>query len=145
MKPSPESDFLRVLYQSLVRSDGRESDTDHRGPAQSLRRVAPANFGAGGRDLIQSGRRRRGYLGAAGRRGRLERSVEPAAEAVASWTRTCQEIANMTLFPKAESWIFGANIPGKPNTVYFYLAGLGAYRQQLADIRSEGYRGFQLQ
>ncbi|NPT61447.1 flavin-containing monooxygenase [Paraburkholderia elongata] len=73
------------------------------------------------------------------------KTVEPTAEAVASWTRTCQEIANMTLFSKAESWIFGANIPGKQNTVYFYLAGLGAYRQQLAEVQSDDYRGFQLQ
>jgi len=73
------------------------------------------------------------------------KTVEPTAEAEAGWTRTCQEIANMTLFPKAESWIFGANIPGKSNTVYFYMAGLGAYRQQLAEVRSQGYKGLQLQ
>ena len=51
----------------------------------------------------------------------------------------------MTLFPKAESWIFGANIPGKKNTVYFYMAGLGAYRQQLAEVQSRSYKGFALQ
>ena len=48
----------------------------------------------------------------------------------------------MTLFPKVDSWIFGANIPGKKNTVMFYMAGIGAYRQQLAEVRSQGYRGF---
>jgi cyclohexanone monooxygenase len=73
------------------------------------------------------------------------KTVEPAAEAEAGWTKTCQDIANMTLFPKAESWIFGANIPGKSNTVYFYMAGLGAYRQQLAEVKSLGYKGFQFQ
>ena len=31
----------------------------------------------------------------------------------------------MTLFPKVDSWIFGANIPGKKKDVMFYLAGLG--------------------
>lgn len=69
-------------------------------------------------------------------------AVEPTADAEAGWTKTCQEIANMTLFPKAESWIFGANVPGKTNTVYFYMAGIGAYRQQLAEVQSQGYRGF---
>ena len=73
------------------------------------------------------------------------KTVEPTAEAEAAWTKTCQDIANMTLFPKAESWIFGANIPGKTNTVYFYMAGLGAYRQQLAEVRNQGYQGFKLQ
>ncbi|MDO8177856.1 MAG: NAD(P)/FAD-dependent oxidoreductase [Undibacterium sp.] len=72
-------------------------------------------------------------------------TVEPTAEAELSWTKTCQDIANMTLFPKADSWIFGANIPGKTNTVYFYMAGLGAYRQQLSDVKNHGYKGFVLQ
>lgn len=71
------------------------------------------------------------------------KTVEPTPEAEAFWTKTCQEIASTTLFPKAESWIFGANIPGKTNTVYFFLAGLGAYRQQLTEVRKQGYQGFQ--
>lgn len=69
----------------------------------------------------------------------------PTTEAEARWTKTCQDIANMTLFPKAESWIFGANIPGKPHTVYFYLAGLGAYRQELSAVQNKGYEGFVFQ
>ncbi len=69
-------------------------------------------------------------------------TVEPSREAQEGWTRTCEEIADMTLFPKVESWIFGANIPGKKNKVMFYMAGIGAYRQQLDAVRAEGYRGF---
>lgn len=72
------------------------------------------------------------------------RTVEPTRQAEDGWTRTCQEIADMTLFPQAESWIFGANIPGKKNTVMFYMAGIGAYRQQLADVAAGGYEGFTL-
>jgi cation diffusion facilitator CzcD-associated flavoprotein CzcO len=70
------------------------------------------------------------------------RMVEPTHEAEKGWTATCEEIAHMTLFPKAESWIFGANIPGKKNTVMFYMAGLGNYRAQLADVQDDGFRGF---
>lgn len=70
-------------------------------------------------------------------------AVEPTAEAEDGWTATCQEIASATLFPRAQSWIFGANIPGKKNTVYFYLAGLGAYRSVLAECQDAGYKGFQ--
>jgi hypothetical protein len=72
------------------------------------------------------------------------RTVEPTREAEDSWTATCEEIAHMTLFPQAESWIFGANIPGKKNAVMFYMAGIGAYRQQLADVADNGYQGFEL-
>jgi cation diffusion facilitator CzcD-associated flavoprotein CzcO len=44
-------------------------------------------------------------------------TVEPSREAEDGWTKTCEDIANTTLFPKVESWIFGANIPGKKKTV----------------------------
>jgi hypothetical protein len=48
----------------------------------------------------------------------------------------------MTLFPKVESWLFGANIHGTKNTVMFYMAGIGACRQQLEAVRSDGYTAF---
>ncbi|MFC4949225.1 flavin-containing monooxygenase [Pseudonocardia sp. GCM10023141] len=70
------------------------------------------------------------------------RTVEPTAAAEAGWTATCEEIANMTLFPQADSWIFGANIPGKKNAVMFYMAGIGAYRQKLGEVAGAGYDGF---
>ncbi|MEJ2867725.1 NAD(P)/FAD-dependent oxidoreductase [Actinomycetospora sp. OC33-EN08] len=72
------------------------------------------------------------------------RTVEPTQSAEESWTATCREIADMTLFPQADSWIFGANIPGKKNAVMFYMAGIGAYRQQLAVVAERGYEGFTL-
>lgn len=71
-------------------------------------------------------------------------AIEATPEAEQAWTATCREIADATLFPKSDSWIFGANIPGKTNTVMFYLGGLGAYRQVLEDCRSKGYDGFAL-
>jgi len=71
-------------------------------------------------------------------------TVEPTRDAEDSWTQTCREIADVTLFPKAQSWIFGANIPGKTNTVMFYLAGLGNYRTTLAEVASNGYEGFDM-
>jgi len=69
-------------------------------------------------------------------------TVEATATAEARWAEHCKEIADGTLFPKAESWIFGANIPGKPNVVLFYMAGLGAYRETLAEVAAAHYRGF---
>lgn len=69
-------------------------------------------------------------------------AVEPTQDAEDRWSETCREIADATLFPKADSWIFGANIPGKRNAVMFYMAGHAAYRQQLADVADAGYEGF---
>jgi cyclohexanone monooxygenase len=70
--------------------------------------------------------------------------VEATHEGEDGWTATCKEIAGCTLFPKADSWIFGANIPGKPRTVMFYLAGLGAYTQKLNEVAGSGYSGFEI-
>lgn len=72
-------------------------------------------------------------------------TIEPEPQSEVDWIATCQEIADMTLFPKAESWIFGANIPGKKNTIYFYMGGLGAFRDLLREISNDGYRGFVLE
>ena len=68
--------------------------------------------------------------------------VEPTQAAEDAWTVTCQEIADSTLFPKAESWIFGANVPGKKHTVMFFMAGLSAYRTRLAEVAAADYDGF---
>ena len=66
-------------------------------------------------------------------------TIEPTQEAEDEWVATCQTISDQTLFSKGESWIFGANIPGKKNTVMFYLGGLGNYRKSLEEL---GYKGF---
>ncbi|WP_224388262.1 NAD(P)/FAD-dependent oxidoreductase [Pseudonocardia sp. ICBG1293] len=83
-----------------------------------------------------------GLIGHAERTG--VRAVEATSEAEAGWSRVCREIADATLFPKADSWIFGANIPGKPNAVMFYMAGHKAYREELRAVADDGYRGFLL-
>ncbi len=70
--------------------------------------------------------------------------IEPKASTVDAWTETCTEIANMTVFTKVDSWIFGANVPGKKPSVLFYLGGLGNYRGVLNQVRDSGYEGFQL-
>jgi cyclohexanone monooxygenase len=69
-------------------------------------------------------------------------SIEPTPEAEAEWTDTCTQVANATLFTKGNSWIFGANVPGKKPSVLFYLGGLGNYRDVLADVTADAFRGF---
>ncbi len=68
--------------------------------------------------------------------------VEPTQEAEDYWNATCRQLANKTLFAKTESRIFGANIPGKPHTVPFYMGGLAPYRKMLADVTRTDYAGF---
>ena len=68
--------------------------------------------------------------------------IEATGQAENGWTSLCTEIADQTLFSKAASWIFGANIPGKTRSVLFYLGGLGAYRQHINGVAADHYQGF---
>jgi cation diffusion facilitator CzcD-associated flavoprotein CzcO len=70
-------------------------------------------------------------------------TIEVTKDAEDDWTRTCQEIVDQTVFPHAQSWFFGANIPGKPNVVTFYMGGLSGYLTELEGITNEDYRGYQ--
>ncbi|MGG6498698.1 UNVERIFIED_CONTAM: cyclohexanone monooxygenase, partial [Bacteroidetes bacterium 56_B9] len=54
--------------------------------------------------------------------------VEATAEAEDAWVAHVNAVADMTVFPQADSWYVGANVPGKPRTVMPYLGGVGAYR-----------------
>jgi cation diffusion facilitator CzcD-associated flavoprotein CzcO len=72
------------------------------------------------------------------------RSIEPTAEAEARWMRICDEGAAGTLFPQVNSWINGANVPGKPVTNMFYMSGMAAYMGEIEQESGSGYPGFQL-
>ncbi len=71
-------------------------------------------------------------------------AIEAPESEEKKWTQLCADIAAQTLFPKAESWIFGANIPGKKNTVYFYMGGLKEYRSVLTQVRLNNFSNFKL-
>jgi cation diffusion facilitator CzcD-associated flavoprotein CzcO len=71
-------------------------------------------------------------------------TIEPTQESEDQWLATCDEIANATLIPKVDSWINGANIPGKPIAIMFYMAGMGAYMEQLQHAIDSDYTGFRL-
>lgn len=68
--------------------------------------------------------------------------VSPSTEE--KWTETCASIANATLFSKVDSWIFGANIPGKKHSVLFYLGGLGKYLGILDQVEKGGFAEFKV-
>jgi cyclohexanone monooxygenase len=71
-------------------------------------------------------------------------TIEPDAAAQSAWMEHVSDVANATLFPKADSWYVGANIPGKPRVFTSYLAGCGPYRARCDAVAAAGYEGFAL-
>jgi len=68
-------------------------------------------------------------------------SVEVSAAKEAEWVAHCDQLAAGSLFSKVDSWIFGANIAGKKQTLVFYFGGVGGYGKEAADLISNGYPG----
>ena len=66
-----------------------------------------------------------------------------ASEAENHWRSHVMELADATLFPKADSWYMGANIPGKPKEMLMYPGGLPAYLNEFRECASNGFRGFE--
>ena len=71
-------------------------------------------------------------------------SIEATAQAERDWVAHVAEVAEATLFTRANSWYIGANIPGKPRVFMPYLGGVGAYRQRCDAVAANGYEGFSL-
>ncbi len=61
-----------------------------------------------------------------------------------AWNAEVNAMAEHTLYPLANSWYMGANIPGKPRRMLAYLGGLDTYAQRCEDIARDNYRGFNL-
>ena len=78
--------------------------------------------------------RERGLRAHRGRRARPRRR---------GW-RTSTRSATSTLYPRANSWYMGANIPGKPRVFMPYIGGVGTYRQKCDEVAAKGYEGFTL-
>jgi cyclohexanone monooxygenase len=68
--------------------------------------------------------------------------MEASKEAEDRWVTHVNEVAHATLYPQANSWYMGANIPGKPQIFMPYIGGVGAYRQICNDVAAKGYEGF---
>ena len=69
--------------------------------------------------------------------------VEATEEAQAAWVEHVAEVAQATLFSKANSWYVGANIPGKPRVVAPYTGGQQIYRERCSAVVDAGYEGFE--
>ncbi len=70
--------------------------------------------------------------------------IEPERTAQDEWVDHVNKVADSTLYPLANSWYVGANIPGKPRVFMPYVGGFAGYKRQCDAIAAEGYRGFEL-
>jgi cation diffusion facilitator CzcD-associated flavoprotein CzcO len=71
-------------------------------------------------------------------------AIEATEAAQAAWVQHVNEVADTTLFPLANSWYIGANVPGKPRVFMPYIGGFPAYRQACDEVAAKGYEGFAL-
>ncbi len=71
--------------------------------------------------------------------------IEASADAEDEWVQHVDAVGKSTLYPLANSWYMGANIPGKPRVFTPYIGGVGNYRKTCDEVAREGYRGFELE
>jgi cyclohexanone monooxygenase len=77
--------------------------------------------------------------------GDRQKSVIEADEPYESrWVDHVNQVADSTLYPRADSWYTGANIPGKPRIFMPYVGGISAYRKKCDEVVANGYEGFRL-
>ena len=70
--------------------------------------------------------------------------VEATDTAEKAWTEHVREVSEMTLFPKADSYYLGANVPGKPRVFMPYVGGVAPYREKCDSVAANDYEGFEL-
>ena len=71
-------------------------------------------------------------------------AIEATTDAVDDWVAECNRRADRTLFPKANSWYMGANVPGKPRVFMLFIGGFATYLGICAEVADAGYKGFSL-
>ena len=70
--------------------------------------------------------------------------IEADRQAQDAWVQHVNEVADGTLYPLANSWYVGANIPGKPRVFMPYVGGFAGYKRRCDAIAANGYEGFVL-
>ena len=71
--------------------------------------------------------------------------IEAEEQAEAAWVQHNNEVADRTLYPLANSWYVGANIPGKPRVFMPYVGGVTAYKKKCDEVAAKGYEGFRFE
>jgi cyclohexanone monooxygenase len=77
-------------------------------------------------------------------RARQLASIDASVEAEDAWVDHVNAVANLTLFPTANSWYMGANVPGKPRVFMPYIGGFPRYNETCEAVAADDYRGFTL-
>ncbi len=71
-------------------------------------------------------------------------TIEATQHAEDGWGRHVNDGADISLFPLANSWYMGSNVPGKPRVFLPYVAGVGEYRRACEEVVAKGYLGLRL-
>ena len=70
-------------------------------------------------------------------------SLEATPKAQEAWVTHVNDYGNLTLYPQANSWYMGANVPGKPRVFLPYVGGVDRYRQACDEVVQRCYLGFE--
>jgi cation diffusion facilitator CzcD-associated flavoprotein CzcO/acetyl esterase/lipase len=70
-------------------------------------------------------------------------TLEATTAAQDGWITHVNDFANLTLYPVANSWYMGANVPGKPRVFLPYIGGVDTYRQACNEVVEQDYLGFE--
>ena len=76
-------------------------------------------------------------------RDRAQTTIEATEEAEEEWMRHAHDVAQATLFPRANSWYQGRTRDGR-QVFMPYVGGCGPYRAKCDAVRDAGYEGFEL-
>jgi cation diffusion facilitator CzcD-associated flavoprotein CzcO/acetyl esterase/lipase len=68
--------------------------------------------------------------------------IEATETAEAGWVQYVNDFGSITLFPQANSWYMGANVPGKPRVFLPYVGGVDVYRTICNEVVDNDYLGF---
>jgi cyclohexanone monooxygenase len=72
-------------------------------------------------------------------------TIEATATAQEEWAQHVSDVADLSLFPKTDSWYVGTNVPGKPRVLMPYLGGFDTYAKRCDEVAAGGYVGFRLE
>jgi len=70
-------------------------------------------------------------------------SLEATSKAQEAWVTHVNDYGNLTLYPQANSWYMGANVPGKPRVFLPYIGGVDRYRVACNEVVQRDYLGFE--
>lgn len=69
-------------------------------------------------------------------------TIEANPDAEDRWQAIVTGLLNASLFPKADSWYMGANVPGKPRSTMIFVGHACVYRAFTSELVASGFGGF---